>query len=48
MDDELAARLADFDQLHLGAPLDRDTFMTFFAVSFVVPVLALVAAWLWL
>ncbi len=48
MDDELAARLVGFDQHHLGDPLDNGTFMTLFTVSFVVPVLALAAGWVWL
>lgn len=48
MNDELATRLADFDQHHLGDPLDRATFTTLFVTSLLLPVLALVAGWMWL
>lgn len=48
MNEDLATRLADFDQHHLGDRLDRSTFMTLVVTSLVLPVVALVAGWMWL
>lgn len=48
MNEDLASRLADFDQHHLGDRLDRSTFVTLLVTTFIVPVVALVAGWMWL
>ncbi|WP_340536901.1 hypothetical protein [Nocardioides sp. GXZ039] len=48
MNEDLATRLVDFDQHHLGDPLDRATFTLLLVASLILPVLALLAGWMWL
>ncbi|WP_167857883.1 hypothetical protein [Mycobacterium sp. DL99] len=48
MDDDLAAQLVDFDQHHLGDPVDRLTFMKLVVTTVLLPVLALLAGGMWL
>lgn len=48
MDEERETLIAEFDRRHRGESLDRAGFLTLFIWALVVPVTALLIAWVWL